>query len=381
MFPLGLVLAWGGVLHWLLHATGLLPDYRPVFHSIAQIQGFMTCFAVGFLFTAIPRRTGTPEPAVWEMIAGIALPAGTTLAAWHERLALTQVLWVGLVGVLMAFALRRFTSASATRRPPSGFVWIPLAFAMGIAGSLMLSAMGLFGDEYYWLHNLGRLFLLQGTFIGLIAGVGSMVLPLITRGDAPPDAGTAGAGRSSRYGHLAAALVLMASFWIENSGSPRGGLALRAAVVLVLLAGVARIWRLPRKPGWHRRLVWISAWMLPVGYALAALFPMQKKAGLHVVFIGGFALMALSVAVHVTLAHGGHTRLIGGRPWQVPLYGGLLLVAMVLRALVDFAPERFFTWIGASAALFLLGTIFWAWLVLPAMARAGDAPSAGTGNG
>ena len=63
LFPLGMLLAWAGVLHWFLHGIGVLHDYRPVFHSIAQIQGFMMCFAVGFLFTAIPRRTGTWPPA------------------------------------------------------------------------------------------------------------------------------------------------------------------------------------------------------------------------------------------------------------------------------------------------------------------------------
>ena len=61
---------------------------------------------------------------------------------------------------------------------------------------------------------------------------------------------------------------------------------------------------------------------------------------------------------------------IHGRPWQVPLYGGLLLIAVVLRALVDFDPDRFFLWIGASAAAFLLGTLFWASLVLPRLTRA-----------
>jgi hypothetical protein len=26
-FPLGLILAWAGILHWLLHAAGFLPNY------------------------------------------------------------------------------------------------------------------------------------------------------------------------------------------------------------------------------------------------------------------------------------------------------------------------------------------------------------------
>ena len=62
-FPLGILLSWTGVGHWLLYALGVIGDYRPIFHSMVQIQGFMMCFAVGFLFTMIPRRTGTDPPS------------------------------------------------------------------------------------------------------------------------------------------------------------------------------------------------------------------------------------------------------------------------------------------------------------------------------
>ena len=54
LFGIDPLLAWVGVVHWLLDGLGLLADYRPVFRSITPIQGFMQCFAVGFLFTAIP---------------------------------------------------------------------------------------------------------------------------------------------------------------------------------------------------------------------------------------------------------------------------------------------------------------------------------------
>ena len=165
--------------------------------------------------------------------------------------------------------------------------------------------------------------------------------------------------------------TVVASFWVEVYQSLRGGLALRALLVLVLLLASAGLWRLPRVPGWHRWLVWLAAWMIPVGYLLAALFPEAKKAGLHVVFIGGFALMALSVGLHVTLAHGGHKRLLGGRPWQVPVYGGLLLLAVVFRALVDFDGRRFFPWLAASSGVFLLASACWALLVIPRLWRLG----------
>ena len=264
LFPMGMLLAWAGVLHWFLHAVGVTPYYGSVFHSITQIQGFMMCFAVGFLFTMVPRRTGTAGPSAWQMAVAIAAPAATSVSAWFE-------LW--------------------------------------------------------WLSQILRDYL-------------------------------------ARVGHLCAAVLLVLSFWTETFSSLRGGLALRAVVVAALLLTSSKAWRLPRHPGWHRKLVWLAAWMIPLGYALAAIFPAEKKAGLHVVFIGGFALMAFSVGVHVVLAHGGFQRLLNGRPWQVVTFGLLFLIAMALRAMVDFDRHHFFLWLGA-AAVFLLGTLFWAWLVFP----------------
>jgi len=371
LFPLGLFLTWAGVLHWFLHGLGFLPDYRPVFHSIVQIQGFMMCFAVGFLFTAIPRRTGTWPPAAWQMVVALLAPVGCTVAAWFKAWAWSQACWAAMVLVLFGFAARRFRSAKANRRPPNSFLWIPMSFLMGIAGTGLIAVYGALGGQDFALHDLGRLLLLQGMFVGLVVGVGGLVFPLITRGQGPPDGSTSAADRWARAGHVAAALALAGSFWVEVYLSLRGGLVLRALLVLILLLFSARLWRLPNLPGGHRWLVWLSGWMIPSGYLLAALFPWAKKAGLHVVFIGGFALMALSVGLHVTLAHGGHKRLLGGRPWQVPFYGGLLLLAVVFRALVDFDGRRFFPWLAASSGVFLLASICWAILVIPRLWRQG----------
>ena len=74
----------------------------------------------------------------------------------------------------------------------------------------------------------------------------------------------------------------------------------------------------------------------------------------------------------MTLAHGGHKRLVQGRPWQVPLYGGLLLAAMLFRALVDIDARRFFPWLAVSSGAFLLASLFWAALALPRMWRQGS---------
>src|SRR5262245_37854230 len=94
LFPLGALLAWAGVLHWLLLASGAIEEYRSTFHAIAQIQGFMTCFAVGFLFTFIPRRTGGPPASAWQIAVAVVAPVATTAFAWFEWWVPSQACWV-----------------------------------------------------------------------------------------------------------------------------------------------------------------------------------------------------------------------------------------------------------------------------------------------
>jgi len=366
-FPLGFALSWAGVLHWWLYGLGVTDSYHAVFHSIAQIQGFLLCFALGFLMTAIPGRTGTARPATWEIVIGVIAPIGTTVTAWFELFAWSQAFWLVLVVMLLVFALRRFTSPHAGRRPPVGFLWVPLSFAMGLVGSVLIGIYGIFGETYFRLHELGRLYLLQGMFIGLVVGVGSMVLPLLTHGANSRDLGSTPQDLRALAGNLLGAVALIASLHIENSGMTQAGLALRAVVVLAMLVGSSGVLRPPTVPGWHRRLLWLSAWMIPLGYTIAAIDPVRKLAGLHVVFIGGFALMAFSVGLHITLAHGGYKELVRGRAWQVPVYGSLILLTVVFRALAEFDRDRYLVWIAVAATTFLAGSFAWAAFALPRM--------------
>lgn len=366
-FPLGAAMAVAGIGHWLLHAVGMLEDYRSIFHSITQIQAFLTSFAVGFLFTMIPRRTGSTPPNVTEMTVCIAAPVVTCWAAWSEHIALSQGAWLLLAVTVIQFAVRRFLSATARRRPPNSFVWIPLAFAMGIAGSIMTGLYGIRGGHEMWLHDVGRGLVLQGVFIGLVLGVGGLALPLMTRGQPPPDGATTPADTRSRLGHAAGALLLLASFFVQYAYSVRAGLALRGAVVLAVLLLSAEIWRAPTTPGLNRRVLWTAAWMLPLGYFFAAAYPAAFKAGLHVAFIGGFALMTLAVSTQVTLGHGGYSDLVTGWPWQVATIATLIGAAVVPRAMMDLDPPRFYLWMALASALFLSGLLVWALFLIPKM--------------
>jgi uncharacterized protein involved in response to NO len=371
-FPLGIVLSWAGVGRWLhLAFTGRYEDYLAVyiFHGMTQIQGFLLCFAIGFLFTMIPRRSGTAPPSVFEMALGIAAPVFTVAAAWAQSWALSQAGWLVACALLLVFGVRRFASSQARRRPPTSFVWIPAALVMGIAGSFMTGARGVLGPDWMWLHNLGQMLVLQGVFPALVLGVGGLALPLMTRGEAPPDASMERRDLVAVAGHVAAAVLLVTSFVIQLLWSLPAGCALRAAVLAAALAIGPALWKRPSVPGWNRRLVWISAWMLPAGFAIAAAFPAYYQAGIHVSFIGGLATLTLAVSTHVILGHGDRTDLVNGRPWQTGAIALAMVAAMLCRAAMVLDVGHRNAWMATAAFFFLAATAFWMLLLLPVLAQ------------
>jgi len=368
-FPLGIVLSWTGVGHWLAYGFGWTLHYRAIFHSMAQVEGFLLCFAVGFLFTMIPRRTGSAPPSAWEMVVCLIAPVTTVIAAWQEWWMLSQVGWLVVCSVLVAFVLRRFLSVSSMRRPPNSFVWIPMAFLMGLAGALLTGGYAVLGEDYRWLHEVGRGLLLQGVFISLILGVGGLALPMMTRGVAPADTTATTRDRLARLGHLLAGAVLAASFFVQAQVSVAMAMGLRAAVIVVVLIAGPQLWKPPLREGWNRRAVWLSGWLLPAGFVVAALFPAQFQAGLHISFIGGFALLTLAVSTHVVLGHSGYDSLLKGRPWQVAAIAGFTVAAMAARVMMEFDYLHRLHWMACAAAFFLVATGVWAAFLVPKVIR------------
>lgn len=355
-FPAGIVAAWVGVLPWLLLALGVTEEYRSIQHALTQVQAFLACFVAGFLLTFVPRRTGAPAPAYWELAGVLLCAIGLAAAAWLERWALSQVFWMAWIALL-----GRFVIAGAAKVPdrsvlPPSLVWIPFSLAAGAAGAVLTAAGAAQGVGGMWIHDIGRGMVLEGVTTGFVLGVGSFLLPVILQGG-PPSPPTA----RTRLFHAIAAALFFTSF-VLSAYSLRAGFGARALIAtsVLLVAG------LHRPASVHGAIPAVSraaVWCVPAGFWMAAAFPEWRKAALHIAFIGGFGLLAFAVSAHVAGAHSGKL----ARPRVVAAMAAAMLLAIPARALVDLDPQRFALWLGIGALLFLSATVLWIAALAPAL--------------
>jgi uncharacterized protein involved in response to NO len=356
-FPLGVLFAWIGVGHWLMYATGVSANYSCKFHGLVQMQAFMMAFAIGFLLTAVPRRTQTSAVSALEMTVLAAGLVISTVGALADRWIVSEAGYACLFLLLAQFAIRRFIGRAAGRRPPAAFALVPIAAIQGLLGAALV-AFAEFPDAPLWAGHLGMLFIEQGVFLCLAIGIGGLVLPLM--GGAPPPADLGSSPRESwkAVAYAAAGLSIVLSLVLEQIGFDKTGPLLRAAVVVVGLGLGAGAWRLPGKTGAHRKLVWISVWLMPVGLVASALWPDYRVPALHILFIGGFSLMVFGVATHVALSHLNLEHLAMGRPPAVIIVGVAFVLALLIRVTAD-ASNSYFLHLGWASALWILGSAAW----------------------
>lgn len=366
-FPLGIVLTWVAVVPWLGFATGMVAAPPILSHALLQVQGFLTCFVIGFLWTAVPKRTGTAPARGWQVVGAAVLAVASAAFLLADRRGGAQACWLLLMALTTWFVMARFRRSRALRSPPRSFLWLPVGFACAFLGAGAIGAYAGLGEEWFSLHDLGRGLILQGMMFSFVVGALGMLLPLITRGEVAPDMTRADWPKALAHG--AAALLLIGSFAVETWYSPRLAHGLRAALAAVLLITEAGIHRRPTVAGAHRRVVQASAWAIPLGYAWACAQPQFVSAALHVVLLGGFGTMALAVGLHVVLSHGGATAQVQGRPWPVLAMAGGLALALVARVAAVLDAAHYVPWLAVAAAAFLLATLCWAWLALPWIGR------------
>jgi uncharacterized protein involved in response to NO len=351
---------------WPLHALGVM-GYPGGPHRQLMMQGFEQCFVLGFLLTAMPAFTHGERCRPWELAwaAAAMLLLGAATFGGVEWLAHVAFL-ASLLLIVVAGGRRVFGNP---QKPPEEFLFVGFGVLLGMTGGAALLAAALGSDAELPWRFADRLLSL-GMVLSLVVGVGSLLVPTFAgMRDPLTIPGVAGPhqrrGRRLLYVAVIAAFAL--AFGAELAGRVQLGAIVRSVAVTVMGLWVWKLTRLPRRdvPGFA---LWTSGWMVMTGLWVAACFPRFVLAGMHVAFIGGFALLTMGVGTRVVVAHGGQPLDIERRILD-PFVAALMLLALGARLAAEFAPAYASQAWAAAGALWIAAWILWGLRVMTLTGR------------
>ncbi len=374
-FPFGVACGLLGVGHWLWFAAGWAPTSSGFYHASLQVGSYMGCLIIGFLLTALPRFAATEPASSVELIVFLALAFAQPVLLSMGRWVWAEGCFAAVLVALAVFAGRRFAKRKAGVGPPPEFIWIGFAVLHGVVGTILMM-MGQTHVGPSWLLLAGRPMVQQGFLLSIVLGVGGFMAPrLMGRAWIPaiPPASMESSLRRRRIlrmvFHGVAGAALLVSFGMEGARRVAAAYRLRALLVSAELLWTTRFYLPPRSAELYVRLLWVSLWMLVLGLWGAALWLRYRIAMLHLMFLGGFSLMAFAVGAMVALSHTGEGRRLQQPLWSLRVVGAGIALAVVARVTADLRPSAFFLWLGVASVSWLIAAVSWLWLVLPAVVR------------
>jgi uncharacterized protein involved in response to NO len=344
LFPLGAAIGIAGVLMWPLFVWNFTKTYPGLNHSRIMIEGFLTCFVVGFLGTALPRLHFCGQTLLGDELFFLTLSA--------------------LVVVLLARAVFRKDT------PPPAFVLVALGLLSALAGSAIQALAQIAPTMVPALAtSVARLLLNQGYLLLPVMGVGAFLLPrffgLPSRQGFPESLALPPGWKGRALFALVCGLGVVASFFIEASGQVCAGCALRAAAVLVYFFREVPVHQAGLGGGTLALGLRIALFAIPGGFALMAAWPERVFSFLHVVFITGFSLLTLIVASRVVLGHSGQSEKFRAPLKPVRIMVSLVTFAMLTRVTADWMPAIRMAHYAYAAVAWIVGVLVWAAFILP----------------
>ena len=365
-FPLATLLGISGVSLWPLYFSGLHKFYPGPMHSRLMIEGFLAGFVFGFLGTALPRLLSAPplgRGELWTLLTLYLLTAGLHIGEQPRAGDATFIVLMLLFGGCMITRVRH-----RAELPPPGFVLVAFGFLSGLSGPI-LWLCGLQGWVSGRLPMFGSILLNQAFVLFPLLGIGTFLLPRFlhlrdTHSMAEERTASPGWWLRAAFS-CATGLALFTSFWLEAcSPAAPAAVWLRGLAVVVYLAAMVPFHR--QSP--PRRTASLAAQLallaLIAGLIFPLLWPGQRTAGLHIIFLGGFSLITFTVATRVVLGHSGNEALFETRLPALQAATVLLLGGAAFRAFADFSPERPH-WLNTASYLWILATGVWGFSVLP----------------
>lgn len=356
LFPIGALNAVLGVIPWILFSYGKIATFPNILHSRMMVLGFLGSYVCGFLMTAVPRMTGTESAKPVEVYSVALLGIVHALYAGGISPAIPLLVWLMQFIFLFLFVFRRFRKISQTGKSPAlgGLIFIPIGLisaAVGAGIQLLAffdpSAVSDNGIRY------GQILLQQGFLLNLIVGLGSRLIPMISKkpGALSPLQGDGNFSKLLKW----EALLLNLSFVFESFYSKETGILTRAAVLCVVLFMNYKIHRRANEGTFLGRGLSFASSCLVFSYFGVFLFPLYEIHIMHVLYIGGFGLLTLLISMRVLVAHGGESTESEKKSWHilaVVILGTIVVLGRLL--LPVFSPESYLSSMATMALLWIL---------------------------
>ena len=374
-FPLGILAGAIGASHWLFYALGWISHYSGLFHSSVQTKSYMFCFVIGFLLTAMPRFSGTQHATALELSSFLFVVLANIFLLLIGKWIGSELCFSILLILLARFAFVRFVKKEGNVKPPTEFAWIPVAVLHGLIGSALI-LLSHFQVGPIWLGKAGKAMSEQGFLLSIVVGVGGFLTPRLTGLFTlikPSEIRTMSSEQTYRKEriqfHFLMGFILFVSFWLEGLSQMRAAYAIRAIVVTVELFLSKSLPRPPLVSTFFAWLLWISMWMVFAGSWAVVFLMNQRVALLHIVFIGGYALMTFAVGTMVTLSHGGEAARLQKPLWILWVVAIGIFFALTFRIASSFSAPHHFQLLGVAASCWLVVGFSWLCFVAPRIGR------------
>lgn len=370
-FPLGVLMGIAGVSIWPLYGFGLTSGYSGQTHAFVQTNCFLYAFIAGFLWTAIPRFTGTQAPGRGVQYFLAAILVAELLAFESYNFAAGHVLFVVAHAVFLSVVVRCFIQRQ--HPPPETFVLVGLGLLAGMIAAAVNAASAMAWISGGW-DLLGKRLMTEGMVLLLVLGVGGFLgprllgfaqLPNFQNLEKLSDRRAVPRLVKWRGGvNVVCGVLLLASVLVEYGwNDPLADLVVwvRAAIVTAVVAVNVRPWRTPETRTTLAWCVWGAHWFLIAGLWLVAMFRNHHIDFLHVLFMGAFTLLILAVGTRVVLSHGGYALTEERRSWPLRLGLAASLIGMSARLSVILAPSPafYFAHLAWAGVLWIVGMALW----------------------
>lgn len=377
-FPLALLVSVVAVMLWPAMFWQWITFYPKDMHGRLLVQGFVGGFAFGFMGTALPNFLSSRKFSGMEVVLLLVLYLAMITAHLAQKLAWGDGLFLAMLGVFGTGLAWRF--AKRGDMPPPAFVLVAGGLLCAAAGTGLLLAGQLGAMNAVW-ARLGNLLLYEGFLLMPVLGIGAFLFPRFfgteTRQMFPDQRTPAPGWMLKALVAGAVGLLVAGSFVMEAMGKELAAAWIRFVVCAFYLSTETGWWRRPAKGGilpWGLRtgILFTLGTYLVHGVLHAGMSvypPMQQVAISHMLYVGGFGLLALVVGTRVMLGHAGQSDQM--QRWLKPVVWmvGLVALAALTRVTADFMPTIMMSHWRYAAYSWVAGVVVWGVFLLPWVLR------------